>query len=151
DGKPAAEGAIEKRFGATDLEFAPATRIEPTGTFRWTTTDETEVILRAWPWHSPPGATKRFACKRGARFETTLVVTDRAPDVTGVLVDREGAPAPFTHLDVQPLDPGGIAQQERTDAAGQWAVYAMPPGRYAVTAQAPGGVVSTIVTAPSTD
>ena len=151
DGKPAGEGAIEKRFGTTDVEFAPNGRIEPDGTFRWTTLDEREVVLRVWPWHSPPSPSKPFACRDGARFTTTFTLPSRAPDLSGELVDRAGNPQPFVHLDVQPLDPGGLAQQERTDANGRWAVFEMPPGRYAISARAPGGVVSTVVTAPSSN
>ena len=149
DGKSAGEGAIEKRFGPTDLEFVPNGRSDSDGKFRWTTTDEREVVLRAWPWHQPPSPSKRFACRDGARFTTTFRLPARSPEMSGVLVDRSGAPVPFAHLDVQPLDPGGLAQQERTDVHGRWAVYQMPPGRYAVSAQAPGGVISTIVTSPS--
>lgn len=149
DGKPAGEGAIEKQFGTSDLQFAANGRSETDGTFRWTTIDDGDVVLRAWPWHSPPSPSKRFACKDGARFTTTFVIPDRAPDLSGTLVDGTGAPVPFTHLDVQPLDPGGIAQQERTDVNGRWAVYQMPPGRYAIAAHARGGVVTAVVTAPS--
>ena len=49
-GKPASDGAIEKRWGVTDLEFGPTGRVEADGTFRWVTTDELDVTLRAWPW-----------------------------------------------------------------------------------------------------
>lgn len=149
DGAPAGEGAIERRFGASDLEFAPSGRIEPDGRFRWTTTDEREVVLRAWPWHASPSASKRFACRDGATFTATFTLPERAPDLSGTLVDRTGAPVPFTHLDVRPLDPGGIAQQERTDASGRWAVFALPPGRYQIAAIARGGVVTKVVRAPA--
>ena len=149
DGKPVGEGAIERRFGASDLEFVPNGRTDTDGRFRWTTTDESEVVLRAWPWHRPPSASKRFACKDGAVFATTFTLPERAPNLTGTLVDKRGTPVPFTHLDIQPLDPGGIAQQERTDAAGSWAVFAMPPGRYMITATARGGVLAKTVTVPS--
>ena len=148
DGKSAGEGAIERRFGSSDLEFVPNGRTDANGTFRWTTTDDTEVVLRAWPWARAPSAGKRFNCRDGARFTTTFTVPERAPDLTGTLVDKRGAPVPFTHLDVQPLDPGGIAQQERTDALGRWAVFAMPPGRYMITANARGGVVAKTVAIP---
>ena len=151
DGKPAGEGAIEKRFGITDQEFVPNGRSDSDGKFRWTTTDESEIVLRAWPWHQPPSPSKRFACRDGARFTATFTIPTREPDMSGVLVERGGARVPFTHLDIQPLDPGGLAQQERTDVDGRWAVYQMPPGRYAVTARARGGVISTIVTSPSTN
>ena len=149
DGKPAGEGAIERRFGSSDLEFVPNGRSDSDGKFRWTTTDEREIVLRAWPWHRPPSASKRFPCKDGAVFTTTFTLPARAPDLTGTLVDKRGKPVPFTHLDIQPLDPGGIAQQERTDANGSWAVFAMPPGRYAITTTARAGVLAKTVTVPS--
>lgn len=149
NGEPAGEGAIERRFGFSDLEFVPNGKSDAGGRFRWTTTDDSEVVLRAWPWHRPPSASKRFNCRDGARFETTFTLPDRAPDLTGTLVDKRGAPVPFTHLDIQPLDPGGIAQQERTDASGKWAVFAMPPGRYLVTAIARGGIAAKTVVVPS--
>lgn len=148
-GRPVGEGALERKFGTSDLEFAPSGRIQPDGTFRWTTTDETEVVLRAWPWQRPPSATKRFNCRDGARHTATFTIPDRAPDLSGSLVDARGAPVPFTHLDIQPLDPGGIAQIELTNASGQWAVFAMPPGRYMISAVAPGGVATKSVTVPS--
>ncbi len=37
----------------------------------------------------------------------TFVVPSRAPDLSGSLVDKRGAPVPFTHLDIQPLDLSG--------------------------------------------
>jgi hypothetical protein len=148
-GRPVGEGAIERKFGASDLEFVPSGKIDPDGTFRWTTTDETEIVLRAWPWHRPPAASKRFNCKDGARHTTTFTIPDRAPDLSGSLVDKRGTPVPFTHLDIQPLDRGGIPQIEMTNANGQWAVFAMPPGRYSISAVAPGGVVVKAVTVPS--
>lgn len=144
-GASVGEGAIERRLGASNLEFVPNGRSQPDGTFRWTTTDEREVVLRAWPWHHPPSAERRFSCKDGASFKTTFVVPARAPDIAGTLVDKRGMPMPFTHLDIQPLDPGGIAQQERTDAMGRWAVFEMPPGRYMVSAATRHGVLAKTV------
>jgi hypothetical protein len=148
-GRPVGEGALERKFGASDLEFVANGKIDPAGTFRWTTTDETEVVLRAWPWHRPPSASKRFNCRDGARHTTTFEIPDRAPDLSGSLVDKRGAPVPFTHLDIQPLDPGGIAQLELTNVGGHWAVFAMPPGRYMISAVARGGVAAKVVTVPS--
>ncbi len=151
-GKPVAiEGALERKVGATDLDFQPNGRIDSDGTFRWTTTDESEVVLRAWPWHQPPSPPRRFTCKDGAVFDTTFALPAREPDLSGLLFDRDGGAVPFTHLDVQPLDPGGVAQQERTDENGHWAVFALPPGRYSITAQGRGGAVSMPVTSPGKD
>jgi hypothetical protein len=148
DGKPASDGAIERRWGDGAADFMPAGRIDPDGRFRWVTTDEVDVTLRAWPWKAPPSPGRRFSCRDGARFEDVVFqLPERRPDIEGVLVDKAGAPVAFAFVDLGPLDPGGIAQQERTDAKGHWEVYSMPPGRYRVSAQAEGrGVaVATIV------
>jgi hypothetical protein len=149
DGKPASDGAIEKKWGQTDLEFGPAGRIEADGTFRWVTTDEVTVALRAWPWKSPPSNIRTFECRDGARFaDVVFDLPNRSPDIEGVLLDHAGHPVPFTYVDLAPLD-NGIGQQERTDAEGRWAVYAMPAGSYRVTASAAGaGVVDATVQSP---
>jgi len=125
DGTPASDGAIEKQWGTTDLQFGPAGRIESDGRFRWVTTAPGDVVLRAWPWKSPPSPSRRFTCTDGARFDVVFTLPDRGPDIEGVLVDATGAPVPFGHIDLAPLD-GGIAQQERTDGSGRWAVLSMP-------------------------
>ncbi|HSK03144.1 MAG TPA: carboxypeptidase-like regulatory domain-containing protein, partial [Kofleriaceae bacterium] len=130
--------------------FAPAGRIAADGTFRWTTTEEAEIVLRAWPWKSPPSPAQSFACRDGARHAgVVFALPDRGPDLDGMLVDRGGAPVALAYVDLAPLDPGGIAQQERTDEQGRWSVFALPAGRYLVTAHAAGrGVVATTVTVP---
>ncbi|HLL23788.1 MAG TPA: carboxypeptidase regulatory-like domain-containing protein, partial [Kofleriaceae bacterium] len=81
------EGSIERRLGLTDLDFAPVARSHADGTFRFTTVERGDIVLRAWPWHRPPSETKRFACKDGARFTTTFRIPERAPDLAGTLVD----------------------------------------------------------------
>lgn len=150
NGKPAGDGAIEKKWGQTDLEFGPAGKIESDGTFRWATTDEVTVTLRAWPWKSPPSNIKSFECRDGARFANVVFeLPNRSPDIEGTLVDHDGKPVPFAFVDLQPLGQGGIGQQERTDAQGHWAVYAMPMGDYRVTAAVNGaGVVDQNVPSP---
>lgn len=150
DGRPAGDGAIEKQWGASELEFSPAGRISPDGTFRWSTTEETEVVLRAWPWKAPPSAAQTFACRDGARYDNVVfALPNRGPDLDGVLVDRGGAPVAMAFIDLTPLDEGGISQQERTDAQGRWSVFQLPPGRYRVVSHAPGrGIVATEITAP---
>jgi len=152
-GKPAGDGAIEKRWGVTDLEFGPAGRVESDGSFRWVTTDEVDVTLRAWPWKSPPSASRTFTCRDGARFtDVVFKLQDKLADIEGTLADETGAPVPFAFVDFAPQDPGGIGQQERTDAAGHWQVFNMPPGRYRVSASAPGhGVTVETVLAPKRD
>ncbi|MEO8699404.1 MAG: carboxypeptidase-like regulatory domain-containing protein, partial [Kofleriaceae bacterium] len=150
-GSAAGDGAIEKQWGETDSEFRPDGKIAADGTFRWVTTAAGDVTLRAWPWKSPPSQSRTFACRDGARFDNIVfALPANNPDIEGVLADATGAPVPLAFIDLAPLDPGGLAQQERTDADGKWGVFHMPAGRYQVTAYAPNrGVVSTIVTAPA--
>lgn len=149
-GERAGDGALERMWGASELEFAPAGRIDPDGSFSFATTDEADITLRAWPWKSPPSSPRQFACRSGARFDNVVfTVIDRAPDVEGVLVDAAGQPVGFGFIDVKPLDPGGISQQERTDAAGRWQVFSLPHGRYRLIAYAEGhGFASTTVVSP---
>ena len=149
DGSAAGDGAIEKQWGQTDLEFGPAGRVDADGTFRWVTTEEASVTLRAWPWKSPPSNIRTFACKDGARFtDVVFDLPNRGPDIDGVLLDHDGRPVPFAFVDLAPLD-NGIGQQERTDAEGHWAVYAMPAGSYRATATATGaGVVEQTIASP---
>jgi protocatechuate 3,4-dioxygenase beta subunit len=150
DGSRGGDGAIERQWGTGELEFTPAGQIDSDGAFRWATTEEAEVTLRAWPWRSPPSPARRFSCRDGARFDGVVFrLPDRRPDLEGVLVDHAGQPLGFTFVDLRPLDPGGIGQQERTDAAGRWEVYSMPPGRYRITARTPDrGVASATVVSP---
>lgn len=152
-GKPSGDGAIEKRWGVSDLEFGPTGRIASDGTFRWVTTDEVDVTLRAWPWKSPPSASRTFTCRDGARFtDVVFKLSDKVADIEGTLVDESGAAVPFAFVDFAPQDPGGIGQQERTDAEGHWQVFNMPPGRYRVSSSAPGhGVTAQAVVAPKHD
>jgi hypothetical protein len=151
DGSPANDGAIEK-LGPRTGGFGPAGRIDA-GAFRWTTTFDEEVTLRAWPWHSAPSPGKTFACSDGRRFsDVVLRIPDQRPDIAGTIVDAADRPVPLAHLDIQPLDQIVGGQQERADAAGSWHVYDMPPGRYRITASAPGlGIVDTMVVAPRQD
>lgn len=153
DGRPAGDGAIELRWGEGTNDFTPAGRIAADGTFRWTTTDEAEIVLRAWPWKAPPSQALSFACRDGARYEgAVFTLQDRRPDVDGLLVDARGAPVPHAYIDLAPLAPGGMAQQERTDEHGRWSVYQLPAGAYQVTAYAAGrGVVAAVIEAPGTD
>jgi hypothetical protein len=153
DGSPSPDGAIERVMARSGRAgFGPASRIDA-GEFRFITTDEETVMLRAWPWRSPPSAAKTFACADGKRFDDVVLrLPDREPDISGVIVDARDRPVPLVHLDIQPLDPIVGGQQERADAAGVWHVYDMPAARYRVTASAPGaGVVDTVVVAPRHD
>ena len=152
-GKPTGDGAIEKRWGESDLEFGPAGRVESDGTFRWVTTEELDVTLRAWPWKSPPSQSRTFSCRDGARFTSVVFqLTDHTADIEGTLVDEHDVPVPFAFVDLAPQDPGGIGQQERTDAEGHWQVFNMPAGSYRVSASAPGhGVTTSTIVAPVHD
>ncbi len=149
-GRPANEGAIEQKWGEGVNGFGPAGRIEADGRFRYTTLDEGPITLRAWPWKSAPSVEQTFPCTDGARYDTVAFrIPERRPDVEGVLVDAKGAPVAFTYVDFAPLEEGGMAQQERTDAEGRWAVFSLPAGRYRATAQAAGrGLLVTEVTSP---
>src|SRR5206468_2809535 len=121
DHKPAPEGALERNGENAGTSFGPVGRIEADGSFHWATSDDGDVLLRAWPWKSPPTEFRTFACHEGARFaDVTLTVLDHQPDLEGIVVDATGAPVPFAFLDIEPLDPGITGQQERADAAGQW-------------------------------
>jgi hypothetical protein len=153
DGSPAPDGAIERLLPRRGRDgFGPVGRIDA-GAFRFVTTEDDTVVLRAWPWRSPPSPARTFACEDGKRFDDVVLrLPDRRPDLSGVIVDARDRPVPLVHLDIQPLDPLPDGQQERADAAGVWHVYAMPPARYRITASARGaGVVDTVVVAPRHD
>jgi protocatechuate 3,4-dioxygenase beta subunit len=148
-GGPAGDGALELQRGSGDGDYVPVGRIDADGAFRWATTDDDEVALRAWPWKAPPSPVRRFRCRDGARFDDVVFeLPGPRPDLEGVLVDRAGRPVRFAFIDVRPLDPDGIGQQERTDEAGRWEVHRLPPGHYHLTASAAGGVASTTVVSP---
>ncbi len=147
DGTASVDGAIERRTGDSDLSFGPAGRIAPDGTFRWSTLDDGEVWLRAWPWKSAPTEARSFECEDGARFtDVVMRVASRAASLRGTITDAAGAPVPFAFLDVEALDPLLPSQQERGDAEGRWEVYDLPAGRYQIkaTAAARGIAVTTV-------
>ena len=149
NGQPAGDGAIERRYGDGDNQFAPAGKIGGDGTFRWVIAQPGDVTLRAWPWKSPPSQSQTFACSDGARFTSVVFqLPAKGPDIDGVLLDAQGQPVPLAYVDIAPLD-DGFGQQERADAQGHWSVYNMVPGRYHITATAPGrGVVTQDIVSP---
>src|SRR5262249_38614765 len=101
------------------------------------------------PWKAPPSAVQHFRCRDGARFDDVeFALPDRSPDLAGVLVDHAGRPVRFAFLDLRPLEPDGIAQQERTDEAGRWEVHSLPPGPYRIPARTAVGVASATVVSP---
>jgi hypothetical protein len=148
DGSPAGDGAIERRAG--DGVFEPAGRIAADGTFRWSTTADAEVVLRAWPWKAPPSTEQRFTCKPGDRWtDVVFAIPDGEADLEGTIVAADGRPAAGAYLDIFPLFAGGMSQQERADGQGRWAIYALPAGAYTITASIEGGgVVERRVTVP---
>lgn len=149
DGSPAGAGALERGNGT---DFWPAGPIADDGTFRYTTVNEEEVFLRAWPWKAPPAPAQSVRCTDGARHVVEFVVPDTAPDLTGRILDASGDPLPAAFIDIYGMTPGTMNQQERADSAGDWAVFALPAGEYTVTAHVPGrGVASASVSVPGRD
>lgn len=140
DGLPAGDGAVER---VVDGAFERAGELAPNGTFRWRTTQRGDVVLRAWPWHSPATASRTFACAPGARFDIELRVPDEQPAITGTIVDSSGAPLPFAFVDVEPLD-GGVAQQERADGDGRFAIFDAPAGRYKLSNEDAGATATVL-------
>jgi hypothetical protein len=48
----------------------------------------------------------------------------------GRAVTAEGRPLPFAIVDIRGESNGDTRLQERTDEAGNWAVYSLPAGEY---------------------
>jgi hypothetical protein len=141
DGSPAGDGAIERR--ASDGVFEPAGAIAADGRFRWSTTADAEVALRAWPWKAPPSPAQTVTCRPGdRRTDVVFTVPDGAPDLEGTIVAADGTPAAGAYLDIFPLSAGGMSQQERADGHGQWAIYALPAGDYTIMASVDGGGIA---------
>ncbi len=147
DGSPAGDGAIERGLGGD--AFTPAGQLDADGRFRFTTALTEEVSLRAWPWKSAPAPAQTVACHDGARHELTFVVPDAAPDLVGKIVDASGDAVPMAFVDIYGMSPGTMNQQERGDPDGGWAVFALPPGDYAISAHVPGqGAAWVMATVP---
>src|SRR5262249_11236176 len=115
--------------------------------FVWTTTDQGRVMLRAWPWMSAPSDERDFECDDGTRVkDVVLHVADETPALRGSVTDASGQPVPFAFVDIMALEPFKPCDPERGAAAGNWAVYEMPSGRYQVTVTAPGrGIAVTTI------
>ncbi|HUH05248.1 MAG TPA: carboxypeptidase-like regulatory domain-containing protein [Kofleriaceae bacterium] len=152
-GQPVGAGALEARVGGPPPnDFAAIGVLDEDGRFRYGHVGVGTLTLRAWPWKSPPTPVEQVRCEHGARVKLELRVRDLAPSLEGVIVDAHGGPTPHAFVDLQPLDSGGIAQQERADAAGAWAFYDVPAGRYRVTTYVDGsGAAARTVTAPGSD
>lgn len=143
DGRPAAHGALERSAGAPDGSdsggYVADGALAADGSFVWSTIDEQTLYLRAWPWASPPSPARRFDCAEGVRYtDVVLVIPDASPDLSGRVVTADGRPVPFAFVDVGGEAEGAMSQQERADANGDWAVYALPAGPYRVATTADG-------------
>lgn len=153
DGQPIAGGALERSGGADgdDTGFASAGELGADGAFVWSTVDAMSLQLRAWPWRSPPSPARRFECTDGARYtDVVFVIPEATPDVSGRVVTADGRPVPFAFIDLQGESEGTLSQQERADADGAWAVYALPAGTYRVTTSVHGaGAAVARVSAPA--
>jgi hypothetical protein len=149
NGVPTSDGSIEHRTEGMDA-FRPSGPIEADGSFRWTTTMEGEVTLRAWPWKAAPSNAETFHCTDGARHEATLLMPDVSADLDGKIAKADGSPAAGAFIDIYAITPGGMNQQERADADGEWAVYSLPAGEYMVTATVDGeGSLQRRITVPA--
>ncbi|HUS31871.1 MAG TPA: carboxypeptidase-like regulatory domain-containing protein, partial [Kofleriaceae bacterium] len=149
---PAPDGAVEvDNTGGTS--FGPMARVALDGTFEFATTATGYLRVRAWPWKSTPSQTQEVDCYNGKRYDhITLKLEERPPDLAGTLVDAQGRPMPFRHVDLQNLDPGVTGQQERTDAKGEWHFYDVEDGNYRLIATAEGrGIADLNIRSPKTD
>ncbi|MEZ4399650.1 MAG: carboxypeptidase-like regulatory domain-containing protein [Kofleriaceae bacterium] len=154
DGRPVTGGTLERGDEADGRDgFFSIGALASDGSFVWSTTEPTTLSLRAWPWASPPSAAQRFECGDGERYaDVVLVVPDASPDLSGRVVTADGRPVPFAFVDIRGESPGAESQQERADADGAWAVYALPAGAYRVASVVDGaGVAVAHVAAPAQD
>ncbi len=151
DGGDAGDGALERAWSSdADSGFYPNGAFEDDGGFRWTSIEEGDVTLRAWPWKAPPSLARTFACRDGARYDDVVfTIPNLGADLVGSIETAGGAPAARAFVDIVGMSDGTMNQQERADDLGRWEVFALPPGTYQVTAYVAGeGAVSAIVTSP---
>lgn len=154
EGKPVGPGSLELDIGGMPPnDFTPVGRIRDDGSFRFGTSDGSKIRMRAWPWKSPPSEPQAIDCAReGARPSVTFVIRPREPDVTGILLDADGEPVAGAYVDIIPDLATGMAQQERTDRQGRFAVYALPAGPYQIAAYVPDrGIRVSYIDAPARD
>lgn len=144
-------GALEAWIGGPPPnDFTPVGHLGDDGRFRLASAEPGAMKLRAWPWKSPPSAPVELDCADGVRYrDLTLLIPTAEPDLEGTLRSAGGEPIPDAFVDLYPLAPGGMAQQERADAYGDWAFFALPAGSYQLTAYVPGhGVAAVPVEVP---
>ena len=148
DGVPVTGGGIDRGEPGAQ-HFWLAGHIEPDGSFRWSAPVDGRVALRGWPWMSAPTAGQTFDCRPGARVDGVVFqVPDVAPDLDGVIAFADGTPAASAHVEINALSAGAQSQQEMTDDAGSFAVFAMPPGEYEVSVVTARGAGRQRVTVP---
>jgi protocatechuate 3,4-dioxygenase beta subunit len=151
DGNEPGDGALERAYSAEgDTGYYPNGAFEEDGEFRWSTTEEGPVTLRAWPWKAPPSMSRGFDCKDGARFDDVVFTIPSTPaDLGGTILTAGGAPAARAFIDIVGMSEGTMNQQERADDSGRWEVFSLPPGTYQITAYVDGeGAASAVVTSP---
>ncbi|MBK9037013.1 MAG: carboxypeptidase regulatory-like domain-containing protein [Myxococcales bacterium] len=153
DGRPVGDGALERGVDSTDADgtYFPDGEFSADGAFVWSTSDELTLYLRAWPWKSAPSNARRFECRDGQRYQDVVFeVPTAAPDMSGRVLTADGRPVPFAFVDVGGESEGTMNQQERADADGNWAVFALPSGQYRISATAEGvGAVVIHASSPS--
>lgn len=151
DGQLVESGALERVASATSDQGYQVERIEG-GRFSWSSEEALPMYLRAFPFKSPPSPPQLVRCDREALHDLAFVIPPTPADLSGTLVTRDGEAAGHVYLDIHGLDPGLTDQIERTDAAGAWESFTLPPGRYAVVARAPRlGVADIVAVAPARD
>jgi hypothetical protein len=153
DGNEAGDGAIERAW-TEDLDgsFYPNGSFDDDGAFRWSTSEEGNITLRAWPWKAPHSPARTFDCHDGARYrDVVFTIPATGSDLGGQILTAGGAPAARAFIDIIGMSEGTMNQQERADDDGRWEVFALPPGQYQVTAFVEGqGAASAIVQSPGT-
>ncbi|MBZ0235069.1 MAG: carboxypeptidase-like regulatory domain-containing protein, partial [Deltaproteobacteria bacterium] len=153
DGNEPGDGAIERAWSSDGAGgYYPNGSFEDDGTFRWSTTEEGDIVLRAWPWKSPHSSSRTFACRDGARHDDVVfTIPPTGADLGGTILTAGGSPAARAYIDIAGMSDGTMNQQERADDQGRWEVFALPPGTYQITAYVAGeGAASAIVTSPGT-
>jgi hypothetical protein len=151
-GQPIAEGSFERYVGGTPPnDFSPIGKIDEAGRVRYTQSWEGDVRLRAWPWGHAASEVKSYSCKDGLHYSgETFVIPNVEPSIEGSVVSYDGAPVPLAFVDIFPLSPGGMSQQERADYDGKFSFHNLPEGKYQVTTHVPGqGVALDFVSIPS--
>jgi protocatechuate 3,4-dioxygenase beta subunit len=150
DGTPAHGGHIEISPADNQAEMRGAATIGDDGTFQWTGLPEQPIALRGWSWRSAPSPAQVFSCRDGARFENIVFqIPASEPALDGTMTGPDGEPLAGVKFAIVALTNAGQGQVERTDAAGNFAVYAMPPGEYEIVATTPDGAIAKHVTVPA--